>query len=226
MPLDPFEGRLQFLEQLKHLSASQSSSLKLAQFALKNRTLHEDLYSCIIEKLPSTTLNDKINIFYFLGTLVDQSERAQFGPYGDMVRRDLDRIVSDVAPVDGGAVNIPPAKKVCLRSCRLTSGPQRLTGQAVNSADVVFFCSIYPERPGIKVSPVATTLTVGHRTLTAQRNTFHKKKFDEEWRRIASGYPPHRIPLTLAQNITGRNMVDSKRQRAGRRIRHDVGNDE
>jgi CTD kinase subunit gamma len=118
MPLDPFEGRLQFLEQLKHLSASQSSSLKLAQFALKNRTLHEDLYSCIIEKLPSTTLNDKINIFYFLGTLVDQSERAQFGPYGDMVRRDLDRIVSDVAPVDGGAVNIPPAKKVCLRSCR------------------------------------------------------------------------------------------------------------
>jgi CTD kinase subunit gamma len=118
MPLDPFEGRLQFLEQLKHLSASQSSSLKLAQFALKNRALHEDLYSCIIEKLSSTTLNDKINIFYFLGTLVDQSERAQFGPYGDMVRRDLDRIVSDVAPVDGGAVNIPPAKKVCLRSCR------------------------------------------------------------------------------------------------------------
>lgn len=114
MPLDPFEGRIQFLEQLKHLSASQSSSLKLAQFALKNRTLHEDLYSCIIEKLPSTSLNDKVNIFYFLGTLVDQSERAQFRPYGEMFRRDLDRIVSDVAPVDGGAVNIPPAKKVCL----------------------------------------------------------------------------------------------------------------
>lgn len=155
MPLDPFEGRLQFLEQLKHLSASQFSSLKLAQFALKNRTLHEDLYSCIIEKLPSTTLNDKINIFYFLGTLVDQSERAQFRPYGDMVRRDLDRIVSDVAPVDGGAVNIPPAKKVSPCSSYLTSGPERLTGQAVNSADIVFFSSINPKRPGNKVSPFA-----------------------------------------------------------------------
>ena len=112
MPLDPFEGRLQFLDQLRHLSASLSSSIKLSQFALKHRALHEDLYSCIIEELQATSLNDKVNIFYFLGTLVEQSERAQFRPYGDMIRRDLDRIVSDVAPADGGAANIPPAKKV------------------------------------------------------------------------------------------------------------------
>jgi CTD kinase subunit gamma len=112
MPLDPFEGRLQFLDQLRHLSASQSSSLKLAQFALKHRALHEDLYSCIVEELPATTLNDKVNIFYFLETLVEQSEKAQFRPYGDMVRRDLERIVCDVAPVTHGAANIAPAKKV------------------------------------------------------------------------------------------------------------------
>ena len=112
MPLDPFEGRLQFLDQLRHLSASLSSSIKLSQFALKHRALHEDLYSCIIEELLATSLNDKVNIFYFLGTLVEQSERAQFRPYGDMIRRDLDRIVSDVAPADGGAANIVPAKKV------------------------------------------------------------------------------------------------------------------
>ena len=112
MPLDPFEGRLQFLDQLRHLSASQSASLKLSMFALKHRTLHEDLYSCILEELPSTTLNDKVNIFFFLGTLMEQSEKAQFPPYGDMIRRDLDRIVGDVVPVDGGAANVAPAKKV------------------------------------------------------------------------------------------------------------------
>lgn len=110
--MDPFEGRLQFLDQLRHLSASQASSLKLSQFALKHRTLHEDLYSCIIEELPATTLNDKVNIFFFLGTLVEQSEKARFRPYGDMIRRDLDRIVADVAPVDGGAANIASARKV------------------------------------------------------------------------------------------------------------------
>jgi len=112
MPLDPFEGRIQFLDQLRHLTASQSASIKLCQFALKHRALHEDLYSCIVEELPATTLNDKVNIFYFLGTLVEQSEKSQFRPYGDIVRRDLERIVADVAPVDGGAANIPPARKV------------------------------------------------------------------------------------------------------------------
>jgi len=152
MPLDPFEGRIQFLEQLKYLSASQSSSLKLAQFALKNRALHEDLYSCIIEKLSSTSLNEKVNIFYFLGTLVDQSERAQFRPYGEMVRRDLDRIVSDVAPVDGGAVNIPPAKNVSLALTRSnSSGFERLIGQAVNIINLVFFCYAPAQRAGNKV---------------------------------------------------------------------------
>ena len=118
MPLDPFEGRLQFLDQLRHLSASQSSSLKLSQFALKHRALHEDLYSCILEELPATTLNDKVNIFYFLRTLVEQSEKAQFRPYGDMIRRDLERIVADVVSVDGGAANIAPAKKVGISSFR------------------------------------------------------------------------------------------------------------
>jgi CTD kinase subunit gamma len=112
MPLDPFEGRIQFLDQLRHLSASQSASLKLCQFALKHRALHEDLYSCILEELAQTTLNDRINIFYFLGTLFEQGERIKFRPYGDMIRRDLDRIVNNVAPIDGGAVNITPAKKV------------------------------------------------------------------------------------------------------------------
>lgn len=116
MPLDPFEGRIQFLDQLRHLSASQSASLKLCQFALKHRALHEDLYSCILEELAKTTLNDRVNIFYFLGTLVEQSERAKFRPYGDMIRRDLDSIVCDVAPVHGGAVNIPPTKKVTFSS--------------------------------------------------------------------------------------------------------------
>ena len=116
MPLDPFEGRLQFLDQLRHLSASQSSSLKLSQFALKHKSLHEDLYSCILEELPATTLNDRVNIFFFLQTLVEQSERAQFRAYGDMIRRDLLVIVSDVAPVNGGAANIAPARKVRISS--------------------------------------------------------------------------------------------------------------
>lgn len=118
MPLDPFEGRLQLVDQLRRLSASQASAIKLAQFVLKNRALHEDFYSCILEELHKATLNDKVNIFFFLQTLVEQSERTQFRGYSDMIRRDMDRIVSDVAPIDGGAANILPAKKVSSYQCR------------------------------------------------------------------------------------------------------------
>lgn len=152
MPLDSFEGRLQFLDQLRHLSASQSSSIKLSQFALRHRALHEDLYSCILEELPSTTLNDKVNIFYFLGTLVEQSERAQFQPYGDMIRRDLLRIVADVAPLDGGAANIAPAKKVCLsQSKSLTSGSKGFTRQTIDIGKSLCICRITAKRSGIQV---------------------------------------------------------------------------
>jgi CTD kinase subunit gamma len=112
MPLDPFEGRLQFTDQLRRLSASQSASIKLAQFALKHRALHEDFYSCIVEELRKASLNEKVNIFFFLETLVEQSERARFRAYADLIRHDLNRLVGDVAPVDGGAANIAPAKKV------------------------------------------------------------------------------------------------------------------
>ena len=122
MPLDPFEGRLQFLDQLRHLSASQSASLKLSQFALKHKTLHEDLYSCILEELTSTSLNDRVNIFFFLQILMEQSDRTRFRAYAELIRRDLERIVSAVAPVDGGAVNIAPARKACMLSKILVDG--------------------------------------------------------------------------------------------------------
>jgi len=80
-----------------------------------------------VEELPATTLNDKVNIFFFLGTLVEQSERARFRQYGDLIRRDLDKIVADVAPLDGGAANIAPAKKVRkeLKEACLPPGPER-----------------------------------------------------------------------------------------------------
>lgn len=51
MPVDPFEVRMRFTQQLQHLSASVTSSKKAAQYALKHRDLDEDLHSCILEQL-------------------------------------------------------------------------------------------------------------------------------------------------------------------------------
>ncbi|KAF9353752.1 hypothetical protein BGX34_011396 [Mortierella sp. NVP85] len=51
MEVDPFEARLEFLSLLAKLNASQHSIQKVGSFAMRNRNLYEDLYSCIIEEL-------------------------------------------------------------------------------------------------------------------------------------------------------------------------------
>ncbi|CCG81366.1 Putative uncharacterized protein [Taphrina deformans PYCC 5710] len=96
--MDPFEGRLQFLDLLRRLQASQSSQLKTAQFAIRYRDLDEDLFSCILEELSTTSFNAKVNILYFLETLCDTARRSKCTTYVTMVQRDLREIIDHVAP--------------------------------------------------------------------------------------------------------------------------------
>lgn len=54
--LDPFEARMNFLGLLSKLNASQHSIQKVASFAMRHRSMHEDLYNCIIEALDQVTI--------------------------------------------------------------------------------------------------------------------------------------------------------------------------
>ncbi|KAG5513553.1 hypothetical protein PMAC_000985 [Pneumocystis sp. 'macacae'] len=113
MVLDPFEGRLAFLEILKKLTASQQSQIKTAQFALRHKDLDEDLYNCILEELEHTSLNSRVNIIYFLETLCDYSYKNGCNSYISMIRKDIIKIVRAVAPPGPqGAANISAVRKV------------------------------------------------------------------------------------------------------------------
>ncbi|KAG5439905.1 hypothetical protein PCANB_000187 [Pneumocystis canis] len=113
MVLDPFEGRLAFLEILKKLTASQQSQIKTAQFALRHKDLDEDLYNCVLEELELSSLNSKVNIIYFLETLCDYSYRNGCNSYISMIRKDIVKIVKAVAPPGPqGAANISAVRKV------------------------------------------------------------------------------------------------------------------
>jgi CTD kinase subunit gamma len=48
---DPFEIRMRFTKQLQLLNASTTAAQKCAQYALKHKTVDEDLHSCILEQL-------------------------------------------------------------------------------------------------------------------------------------------------------------------------------
>ncbi|KAF8979220.1 hypothetical protein BGZ46_005688 [Entomortierella lignicola] len=114
MEVDPFEARLEFLGLLSKLNASQYSIQKVGNFAMRNRNLHEDLYSCIVEELEQApSINAKMNIFYVLDSICQQSHKAGFTGYIDLIQRNLPKIIECVTPSGPkGNVNVAGTKKV------------------------------------------------------------------------------------------------------------------
>ncbi|KAF9092515.1 hypothetical protein BGX23_004227 [Mortierella sp. AD031] len=114
MEVDPFEARLEFLSLLGKLNASQHSIQKVGNFAMRNRKLHEDLYSCIIEELEQTkSLNTRMNIFYVLDSICHQSHKAGFSGYIDLIQKNLPKIIECVTPSGPkGNVNVAGTKKI------------------------------------------------------------------------------------------------------------------
>jgi CTD kinase subunit gamma len=54
---DPFECRLEFTSLLQKLNASQQSIQKVANYAMRNKRLSEDLYSCVLESLEQVSFD-------------------------------------------------------------------------------------------------------------------------------------------------------------------------
>lgn len=120
--MDPFEVRMQFLNQLKRLTAAQQSIQKTVGFALKySSRCGEDLWDCVIEECQKGTINTRINILYFLDSLCEASLVSRSSgtsskgnkSYVDFVTRDLKKIVDFVVP-DGrsGLLNLMSTRQV------------------------------------------------------------------------------------------------------------------
>ncbi|KAI8373752.1 CTD kinase subunit gamma CTK3-domain-containing protein [Blakeslea trispora] len=110
---DPFECRLEFIELLKKVNASQQSIHKAAIYAMRHRKLSEDLYSCLVEELEQASLNARLNIIYVLDAIFSASQKSKFPGYLDLTRPDLPRIIhAVVANGPKGIVNIPNTQKI------------------------------------------------------------------------------------------------------------------
>ncbi|KAI0319262.1 CTD kinase subunit gamma CTK3-domain-containing protein [Amylostereum chailletii] len=119
--MDPFEVRMQFLALLRKLNAS--SIQKVVAFALKYYPhCGEDLWDCVLEECQKGSINNRINILYFLDALCESSllAKAHPGPntsnssyYVDYVARDLSIIISNVVPEGRtGLPNLMSTKQV------------------------------------------------------------------------------------------------------------------
>ncbi|KIR59392.1 CTD kinase subunit gamma [Cryptococcus bacillisporus CA1873] len=119
---DPFETRIQFISLLRKLNASQQSIQKVTSFAINyGSRCGEDLWECVIEQCNKGTLNTRINILYFLDTLVGESLALgpSEAPYDVLLTRDLKTLVDSVVPdTNAGKLNLKSARQI-LESWRL-----------------------------------------------------------------------------------------------------------
>ncbi|KAF7346125.1 CID domain-containing protein [Mycena sanguinolenta] len=125
MALDPFEVRIQFLNHLKRLNASQQSIQKVVGFAVKYfPPCGEDLWDCIVEECQKGSINSRINILYFLDSLCEtcllvKSHSSSIGSnpgnnqYVDFVNRDIGKIVECIVPPGReGLPNLTSTKQI------------------------------------------------------------------------------------------------------------------
>lgn len=111
--MDPFEVRMRFTSLLQHLSASHTTHHRAAVYALKNRSMDEDLHSCILEQLETSSFNARANIMYFIETLTTLAKQEGALEFVRMMQRDILRVVDAVVPGDGsGAANVRVVRKV------------------------------------------------------------------------------------------------------------------
>ncbi|KAK6501544.1 hypothetical protein TWF481_009381 [Arthrobotrys musiformis] len=110
---DPFEIRLQFTKMLQKLNASVNASKSCAAFALKHKDLDEDLHSCILEQLENSSMNNRVNLLYFIEHLLEMSVSKGINNYIPMIQSEFRTIVDCVSPADqSGLQNIASTRKV------------------------------------------------------------------------------------------------------------------
>ncbi|KAF3916096.1 hypothetical protein ABW20_dc0107278 [Dactylellina cionopaga] len=110
---DPFEIRLQFTKMLQRLNASVNASKSCAAFALKHKDLDEDLHSCILEQLETSSMNNRVNLLYFIEHLLEMSVSKSVSNYIPMIQSEFRTIVDCVSPPDqSGLQNIASTRKV------------------------------------------------------------------------------------------------------------------
>lgn len=104
--------RRQFVTLLSRLTSSLPSIQKVSSFAFKHGPrCGDDLWDCLVEEVGQVSLNARINLLYFLDSLLDKQGPGQ--PYKELVKRDLGKVVEMVVPsTREGALNLMSVNQV------------------------------------------------------------------------------------------------------------------
>lgn len=101
-----------FIGLLSKLTSSLASIQRVSAFALKHGPkCGDDIWDCLVDEASQVNLNARINLLYFLDTLLDKHAPGQ--PYKDLIGRDLAKLVEAVVPqTREGILNLLSATQV------------------------------------------------------------------------------------------------------------------
>jgi hypothetical protein len=136
--MDPFQIRMEFLDLLKRLNASQHSIRKTVSFALKYATkCPDDIWDCIMTECSKVSdsekqahiqapSNTRINILFMLDSFLAndfQTNPEDVEVYRRLAARDLPSLVDMVVPTDSwdAVINAGSTRQVSLYTSTLTS---------------------------------------------------------------------------------------------------------
>lgn len=118
--MDPFQVRMEFLELLKRLNASEQSIRNIVVFALQYATrCPDDIWACVMTECRKAPSNTRINVLFMLDSfLADDFETnpEEVAVYRTLATRDLPAIIDMVVPPDSwdAVLNITSTRQVCL----------------------------------------------------------------------------------------------------------------
>lgn len=118
--------RMQFLTHLRRLTSAAQSINKVVSFLIKHSShasatkrpsalvagsssqsgaakpspQEQDMWACILEELEKSSINARMNVFYMLDSLLDQTLAIGLESYRILVERDLEAIISLTVPTD------------------------------------------------------------------------------------------------------------------------------
>lgn len=103
---------MQFIALISRLTSSLISIQKVASFAVKHgQKCGDDIWDCLVEECAQINLNQRINLLFFLDTLLENSTVGL--PYRHLVKRDLAKLVQLVVPqTREGVLNLMSADQV------------------------------------------------------------------------------------------------------------------
>lgn len=116
--MDPFQVRMEFLELLKRLNASQQSIRKIVLFALRYAVRSsDDIWDCVMIECARAPSNTKLNILFMLDAfLADefQTNAVAVAIYRAIAQRDLPAIVDMLVPADSwdAVLNLSSTRQV------------------------------------------------------------------------------------------------------------------